>query len=547
MSNAHNANTLMKLATSVAKLIEDSEKISLPIFTVKLAKAQQTYPEDHTIGMMATVVGKMANSDKLFISRAEVKDLYEKFYTRNTKFAHVFADEIGQVETLPAPKVHVKPKEINIDLMQEAFDNIVDPVLASALDKAFGGNKVKEYSTSLAKQAAAVCCNIFKDLGFKVQSEVVCGKDNILICSIAFETPRGMTNILVPVETDGSNILYNPSVFVGNTGSEDISKETVVAYLTSKAGDKLYVRAEEVLQAALIAQGSDKEVSDVDLALTKLNAQKESVADYLGPQVLGVEVEQANSNLVLNLPEIEDPEITSIAKTFDSELGFANFKFGSKVIAQGGTLIENQLNNCGINNSTIAIFSSNDDSIIYSVALNGGTVAFKVPLKIENQHVLPPTILLCNGSVKSFDKESLTSLLREEGFDRTAALSASPLYGIKPSELVSIVRNAVAEGNYIKAEDALNVLSESDDKKAYEIALIAFTNGLKKQDLQSEEISKCCMIVKNNHTQYELCGHTGLPLHKVFQDKYGNCQPLYRKGMADSYEGASFMNSKVYL
>jgi len=546
MSNAHQSlHDLVKLSQSLSKFVEDNEKISLPLFTAKLTTAQQNYPEDYTIGMMSTVVGRMANSDKLFISRAEIKDLYEKFYSRNNKFANVFEEELGRPANISQTTAQ-SVEDNHFDPMQEAIDTLIDPVLASSLDQLFGGNKVKNYSERSAKMALNACNNKFKELGFSVQSEVLCSKNNVFICSVAFETPRGSTSVFVPVETI-DNQVYSPSVFVGNTGSEEISKEAIVAYLTSKAGEKLSLRAEEILEAAIIAKGADEEISDVDIAVTKLNAQKESTVDYLAPQVLGVEIKSENPNLMLNLPVSEDPEISSIARTFESELGFANFKFGSVLIRRGHDLISNELEKCGVNTYSIAVHDSNDDSIIYSVAVNGGSVAFKVPLKIENKNILPPSIVLCNGSVKSFDKTSIANLLHEEGFDRVASLSASPLYGLKASELVNIVRTAVSEENYIKAEDALNILANSDDEKAYSVALNVFKQSLAKQEIASEEVNKCSMIVRTKHSQYDMCGHTGLPLHKTYQDKNGHCQPIYRKGMDESYEGATFMNSKIYL
>jgi hypothetical protein len=55
------------------------------------------------------------------------------------------------------------------------------------------------------------------------------------------------------------------------------------------------------------------------------------------------------------------------------------------------------------------------------------------------------------------------------------------------------------------------------------------------------------MLIKNSKvSEHSICGHTGLPIHKVFQDKNGNCQPLYRRGMDETYEGASFMNAKIF-
>lgn len=53
-------------------------------------------------------------------------------------------------------------------------------------------------------------------------------------------------------------------------------------------------------------------------------------------------------------------------------------------------------------------------------------------------------------------------------------------------------------------------------------------------------------MIKNSTSEHPICSHTGLPVHKVFQDKDGNCQPMYRKGMDETYEGASFMNAKIF-
>ena len=543
MSNAQ--QTLIKLANELAKFVDDNEKISLPFFTVKLTKAQRDFPEDHTIGMISLVANRMANNDKLFISRAEIKDLYEKFYSRSTKFASVFVDELGVVEVLEPIHNITKENTVN-DFMQESIDKIVDPVLASSLDQAFGGNKVKSYNAALAKQAISICNNTLLSIGFHTKSEVICGNNDILVCAVAFETPRGTTSILVPVEIVNDSICY-PSIFVANAGTENINKQSIYNYLTTQAGNKLMVRASEVLDAAMMATGSNKEISNVDLALTKLNSTKENKEYYLGNQIIGIKVASENPNLMINLPKIEDPKFETIAKTFDTELGFASFKFGTKLITQGNLLIIKQLQACNITNYNIAVLASNDDIITYSISINGGSVAFKVPVKIENNMAIPPSVLICDGSVKSFDKSELVKLLNSGGFDRAASVSASALYGIKASELVNIVKNAIAEENYVKAEDALNVLANSDDDKAYNIALVAFSQGLKKREDNIEEVSKCAMIIKNNHSQYDICGHTGLPLHKIYIDKFGHCQPLYRKNMADSYEGASFMHSKVYL
>jgi len=117
---------------------------------------------------------------------------------------------------------------------------------------------------------------------------------------------------------------------------------------------------------------------------------------------------------------------------------------------------------------------------------------------------------------------------------------------LKASELVQLVREAVAEENLDKAEDALNVLSESGDDKAYQTAFAEYTNGLGIAKTATQAAT-CKMIVKNASSKHELCGHTGLPLHKVYQDKNGDCHPSYRRGMDDTYEGAYLQNSKIFF
>lgn len=545
--STYNHQTFVKIA-ELAKLVEDNEKLSLPLFSVKLAKAHKQYPNDHTIGMVASIIERMANSEKLFIARSEIKDLYEKFYMRNSKFANVFAEELGNIanEEVQVSKSEQQEPISNLQI-NNIIDDMVDPVLASSLEQMFDANvQVKDYNDKIATKSAEMCSNIIKSFGFNNTTQFICGKQGIMVCATSFETPRGTTSILIPVETDGQKV-FAPSVFVANAGSQDLNKDNIFQYLTSKAGQKLEVNANDVLQASINVKYSDTDISDVDLALVKMNSEIENPT-FIAPQIMGVKVEEVNPNLILNVPEIKDQSFADMAKTFDSELGLASAQFGKQAVLNGHNLIASKLKECGFDTYNIAVASSDETNIVYAVSLNGGTVAFNIPVAFENKCALPPAILLCNGSISAFDKNSITTLLLENNYDRLAAMAASPLYGMKGSELINIVKQAVNEENYIKAENALNILLNSNDEKAYAIAVQAFNKGLTKQEtIEAEPVSKCAMVIKNKHSQYDTCGHTGLPLHKVYQDKHGQCRPSYRKDMSDTYEGANFMNSKIYL
>ncbi len=543
----NNAAELIKLASSLQKFMEENEKLSLPILSIKLAHARQAFPEDYTIGIIHNVVSKMMGS-KTLISRAEFKDLYEKFHSRNTKFAGVFHEELGTLPELKGPTYADPSPDQSNEVFQQAYDQMVDPVLASSLQKAFGNPETKSYTETMAKKAIKLCQDTLPPLALATKVEAINGNKDIILCLASFETPKGTTSIFVPVEMVENQMLA-PVFFIGNSGPQELTKDNLISHITTKAGEKLTLTAKEVLDASIIAKGDNQEISEVELAITKLNASQEQMADALSPQILGQKVETENPNLIVNLPKIEDPQIEAISQTFGSPLGAAAFIYGADKVRKGHNLIANRLETYGFKHYNIAVSDHNEEAVIYSVALNGGSLGFKVPVNIGGEEgMVPPLYILCNGSLKYFEKADISELLREGVSDKRASAVASSLYGIKPGELVAIVRSAVAEGNYVKAEDALNVLSELEDEKAYEAAVKAFSEGLKPVDEASASpTTKCAMIVQSKHSQSDMCGHTGLPLHKVYQDKFGNCQPLYRQGMDDSYDGAAFMSNKVYL
>jgi hypothetical protein len=528
-------NELKNTTTSVMKLIEDNEKISLQLFANKLSKASETYPEDHTIGLMAGVVSRMAGS-KLFISRAEVKELYKHLQSRNTKFATLFANELGEIEKLPESKKYNREHDDESgNIINAAYEKIVDPVLANALHNAFG-NKNTAYSETFATKAKDLCTRGLSE--FAATIEVASGNEDVIVCRASFETPKGKTSVFVPVEIVSGKIIA-PSVFVGNAGPEDLTRDNIKNYIVANVGKNLTISDSLVLAAVdNIKHGELSKISNVDLALTKLNATKEKSADFSQGQVLYQKVDQEAKNIEVETPKFATD--TDLSGRFDTASGIAAFKFGNKV-KLGRDIISKHLKAFDLTNHQISVFDSNDNTIFYAVSLNSGKVAFRVPVRVQDGKLLAPTMLLANGSAEAFSKDGICKISIPD--TRTAAL-ASPLFIKKASELVEIVRVAMDEQNYATAEEALTVLSAADDARAYHVAFECYKNGLSGVKTIA---TKCSNIIKSATSTHDLCGHTGLPLHKVYQDKNNHCLPKYRQGMAESYDGASFMNSKVYL
>ena len=494
---------------------------------------------------MSNIVARMSNSDKMFITKAEIKDLYKRLFSRNTKFAEIFSNELGEIEKLATAKIYKRDNKENLSLVKEAFENVVDPTLANALDSAFG-NKVRGFTDTVSNAAKSVCMRACANIKLASQIDVAGGDNDIVICRASFETPKGKTSLFIPIEITAGKALL-PSVFVGNDGPENFSKSNIEQYISQNAGNKLLVSDKLVLQAVKsIKESGIEKISNVDLALRKLNSEKDTKSDYFSNSILYQNIEKEEQNLTVDLPKYQDKEIESFAKTFDSALGFANFSVGKDKVNAGRAVIGNKLTGFGMKNYQISIFSSDEKSITYAVSLNNGKLAFRVPVSVENGKIIEPSIMIAAGMIESFSKDGINALNKKEAKDYATAAVASPLYGLKASELVQLVREAVLENNFDKAEDALNILSESGDDKAYQIAFAEYTNGLGTQKIASQTIV-CKMVVKNASSKHELCGHTGLPLHKTYVDKHGNCQPLYRRGMDDSYEGAYLQNHKIFF
>jgi hypothetical protein len=527
-----------QLVSSLAKSLDDQEKIATPILAVRLAKASEIYPSDKTLGAMHRVISKMVANNTIFISRADLRQLYNNLYSNNTKFAQLFQDELGKVAELKGATTmkHAEPGA-DIDIYA-AGDQVLANVLQSVFDKSL---PVKMYSQPLADQAKRSVASTLDSWNLNPSSlEVSDGNDKFLVIRADYETPKGITSFYVPVEVNG-NKLSQASVFMGNTGPQDLNHTNLKTYLTTYAGRKLSVGGKAILEALTTAVSEGHEISDAEMAVIRLNASRKANTEFAAGQIVGQKVAEAARKDV-DLPKSD--EFMSFEKQFTSPYGQASFQFGADKVRIASDHIARELTSYGHKNPQITVSKLDDNTVFYSVALDAGRVGFVVPVKIANGKITKPSLMLCNGSVSSFNQESINELYKSNSSDYKAAAAASPQFGLKPSDVLNNLRKAIAEENYAGAEDALNVLANSGDEKAYAIGLEVYADGLAGNTVKPE--CKCSMILKSSASEHPICGHTGLPIHKVYQDKYGNCLPLYRKGMAESYEGAMFNNSKIF-
>lgn len=527
---------MQKLINSIAQMVDNNEKIAVPVLSAKLNRLADSNPYDQTIVMAADVVSKLSGR-AMFMTKAELVTLYNKLHTRNTKFAEFFQEEMGQGTELATPTfapAHEKPLEGLFDV----GDTVLSNALASAFDKTV---PLKLYSKANAEKAKRAVSSNLDAWNLKASRvEVQSGNENFIVVKADYDTPKGITSILVPVEVNKDKAL-ELSVFMGNAGPQDLNHVNIKQYITQFAGSTLKVRAEDVVDVLTNAITTKTEVSGAELALTKLNSTRGTVGSASG--VVGLTVTASPKNVVVDLPKSKSTD--SFAAKFENGVGFANFKFGPEKVAVGRDLVARTAGYCGLTNHQVSVIDCDENTIYYAVSASAGRTAFKVPVKFANNKAMSPDIIVCNGSIYAFDKANVSKLLARSEADHKVAAVASPQYGLKASELVDNVRAAMDEGNFSKAEDALNILQQEGDPTSYRVAFSLYVNGLSMTKTASQE-STCSMIVKSASSKHPTCGHTGLPVQKVYQDQHGNCQPLYRRGMSDAPNTGFFMNYKIF-
>ena len=526
-----------QLVGSLTKHISDNEKLATPILVSKLSKCASAYPQDKTLGSMKRVITDMMDNKKLFICRADLKSLYHQLHSSGTKFAELFQDELGEAPAEPA--ITYAPTNV-----QKEIDHYIggDQVLANALASIFDKNvPLKMYAQKLADKALRSVGTTLDSWGLAPATIAVAeGNDRFLIIKADYETPKGITSFYVPVEMTKEDVI-DPNMFMGNFGPEELNHTTIKAYVTQQAGIKSKIGAKDILNVLVSAAADKREISAAEMAVIRLNASRKTSTEFEPGQVVGLTVEAAPR------PDVQMPkfnEFESFEAQFTTPKGVASWQFGAETVSLGRDNLLRSLASFGFTNAQIVVTGNDKGTIFYGVSLDTGKTAFTVPMKLAGKQLMAPSVLLCNGSLCSFDKEGINTLVSTNKRDSKIAAVASTMASLKPSEIIDGLRTAMAEDNLVKAEDALNVLAKSGDAKAYATAFGLYMAGL--SGAPKAETTKCSCMIKSAVSEYPVCTHTGLPINKVYQDKDGHCRPLYRRGMDETYEGASFMNAKIF-
>ena len=546
----HNFYKVANIVKETAQQIHDNEKFFVTQLATRAEIVMQAHPHDPTSVAFANFLKQRSNvSGVVFITRAELKDVYHKLYYPKNKIAEHFKNELDIVEQPRTNLMRRDPRE-GENLVEAAYSKCADSHLSEQLNAAFDNKPHNVYTSELAKDAQKACARELNLCGLLPKRvDVVAGQQDLLICRATYDTPKGHCHVLIPVEVVNNKALI-PSFFLTTAGFVNLNAKFIKDHLHRTAGKTFQVDVQQLLSTISNVRNNKtpiKPMSEVERIVMKTAASKETPATHAVNNIIYKEIDPIDPKaLSLETPKL--PEAEKFASRLSSSVGVAEFTFGKDAVNMGRGFIQQELRAAGHKSAQIAVSGVTDSSITYSVSIGGG-FGFNVPVKVANKKPIAPSVIMLSGRVYEFSPMGINQMITTADTDSAASAQASPLNALKPSSLVEGVRQAMATGNHMKAEEALHVLKNAGDAVAYQAGYVAFVEGLTGRAMRKEAAAKseCKAPVKTQTSKYVHCSHTGLPLHKVYQDSQGNCSPLYRQQMKESTEGASFLHSKIFL
>lgn len=517
-------NNIKQLVENLNKKIEENRQVAVPALYRKASKYIEMYPEDKTLGALYVIFEKMASNKKISMRQADLRDLYAKHYTNNTKFASFFSEEMGIVQE--APTVKLASQNVGtVELPKQ------ESVLSNALRSIFDpSHEFKLFSNKTAETAVNLIKSTLNNWDLKpAHLKVEAGNSNILIIKADYETPKGLTSFYIPVSTS-QNKISEASSFVGLFGLQDFNINNIKGYIVKSAGAKNKITASDILNLF----EEKKQISQAELALIRLKSAKKEEYFSDSNSIVGQKIAEASFKEVL-LPKNKDVDLFS--EKFASVNGEAEFLFKDNVKIAKDYVVREVLS-LGYRNPQVKLLKVSKNTMYYGVSVPN--LSFTVPVKVANDKIVRPELVLSNGKVASFNAQGISSLAS----DNSVAVKMSNAYGMNSAALITEIKKAVAEKNMARAEDCLNVLQSTASNREYNIGLKAFISASSTEPKQAD-MKKCSMIIKSSTSNKDICGHTGLPTDKVYQDKYGNCQKLYRQNIDELNDGVIFTNTKI--
>lgn len=527
---------LKHFVTELSDKLAAKDRFFTARLAVRLARAAQEHPQDHTVVQMASFLDSRSQKPGgHFITRSELENVYNKLYTANTKCAAYLTEELNKkAHNLPEPaKMSRSAREG--ETIDDMYSRHADQTLVAQLESVFDKNaSYITYDKKLAVKAERIVASMLP--GFPTV-KTVDGRDYAILCEACFQTPKGKTSVLIPVETVNGNVLV-PNSFLTPAGFERLTHKHILDHVKKTAGKVFKVNAGQVLDIIKTAKfGKQEDVNDVELAVIRLRAK--TAADVTPEGILYQKVDE-------EVKSVEIPE-TELTRTFASKLnsvaGQAEFLFTKKAVDMGKYWIKREIEGFGYKNPQIKVANVAEDKIIYAVSVNA--CGFKIPVKVKDNNVSPPSVIVTAGGVESFDRIGIKNALGASDASTAALALGYDLANV--NNLVTAVEESCAGGDFKKATEVLEAINATGDEKAMKYAFDVYLSSMNGENTVKQASTPNLKTVKIGGNVVEAT--TGLPVDKVYVDENGVVQAKHRQNneKTDACAAAGMMNAKIIM
>lgn len=509
---------IVDLIATINDQINNSDQLCVSSLSNKLKKCSSAYPQDKTIGALSRIISSFGKNND-FITKKSFKELYASHYTNNTAMPELFSNELDiKIEK----EASVQPaKNKDIDLSKYKADPLLENVLSKLL--------LKDTKVSLAHDVVKKAEEkVLKDLNnvYRPSSvKAIDSNSDAIVVLASFESPKGMTEIFIPLTKN-----LEGNVFIGNKVVSEINEDNIKNYILKNAGQKIAISSKKVLSTIESSITPKQDRTELAAAAIKVNNSK-----LYSDGIVGVKFAESTATIV-ELPKSN--EFKNLEEKFASPLGIALENFGEKMLQKAAQTIQTTLNQINSPALKINLLKSSNDSLIFNVLSKSGKT-FTVPVKVSGSNCLSPDYAVFNGGVQKLDKKFESKLASSE-LDKASFKHVANLAVLNSDQLLSLAKQFSDSKEFEKMATVLEVLKDKDIqlyKNAYKFIL----GDIKKE----ASINKCSKLVERKNSIHKICEHTGLPENKVYQDKDGNCRPLYRKELDNMPEKGFYMTSKI--
>jgi len=491
-------------AEALLSQMERGKEYTIGYVSQRLEKAASDHPQDAVIRAVAGVIDKMnRQTPNKLISQGEIDQLYGQLIgldCSGTRFRDILGDLLMSqkpASATPNTKYADQHRDPIGDILSES-----DPALTKEFEPLFEVSKDR-FDAKLALKAQDKVGMELYSLGVKkARLSVAGGNSQHVLIAADLDTNRGTVRVYIPADASGEKL---PSTFVSDGTLVELTPSNLKTHLE---------------QASLKRNQAPEIRIDGQVEMPKIPVPEPLKA-------MAAEVEESVLEATMGYPQIA----VRLAKR----------------------MLLAELTAMGFRGSQVRISAPASDGFICEAVLNTprGKVAIDVPIEMQNNQPLMPSVFAVGDKVEDFSESNLKAMLASEPEIAKVAVSRDSHYlGMGYYELKDAIIQSASQGDLKSCDEIMETIAEKFGADIYKTALMDYQKILSDiGSIKRQVESKCSRILKSSNSIYPICGHLMVPIHKVVQDEDGTCHlaSTYHARKNQNAEGVLISTAKVLV